>query len=40
MRDPKKFEEYIMKKVHKNAHTNAIFFNTVDELDRKKEEEF
>ena len=40
MRDPKKFEEYTMKKVQKDAHTHAIFFNTVDKVDRKKEEEF
>ena len=40
MRDPKKFEEYTMKKVYKNAHTHAIFFNTIDKVDRKREEEF
>ena len=36
MRDPKKFEEYTMKKVQKDAHTHSIFFNTVDKVDRKK----
>jgi len=40
MRDPKKFEEYTMKKIRKNLHTHALFFNTVDKADRKKEEEF
>ena len=40
MRDRKKFEEYKMKKVHKTKNTHAVFFNTVDPIVRKKEEEF
>lgn len=40
MRDPKKWKEYTMKKVHKFTHNHAIFFNTIDTIDRKKEEEF
>lgn len=40
MKSRKKFEEYKMKKVHKTKNTHAVFFNTVDSLDRKEEEEF
>lgn len=40
MRDPKKLKEYTMKKINKNINSHAVFFNTVDTIDRKKEEEF
>jgi hypothetical protein len=40
MKDPKKLKEYTMKKINKNINSHAVFFNTVDTVDRKKEEEF
>jgi hypothetical protein len=40
MQEPGRLKEYRMKKVYKYTNNHAIFFNTVDTLDRKKEEEF
>jgi hypothetical protein len=40
MKKHKKYEEYTMSNVKKTKNTHAIFFNTVDAVDRKKEEEF
>ena len=33
-------EEYKMKSVYKDLFNHAIFFNTIDKADRRKEEEF
>lgn len=40
MKNKKLHEEYSIKKIHKNINTSAVFFNTIDNIDRKKEEEF
>jgi hypothetical protein len=35
-----KYEEYVMGNISRDRDTNAIFFNTIETIDRKKEEEF
>lgn len=40
MKKHKKYEEYTMKNVKKIKNTHAIFFNTIDAVDRRKDEEF
>lgn len=40
MKKQKLHEEYTMKNVHKDRNTHAVFFNTIDSVHRRKEEEF
>lgn len=40
MKKHKQYEEYTMKNVKKSKNTHAVFFNMVDAVDRRKEEEF
>ena len=40
MKNEKLNEEYRMKSVYKNLFTHAIFFNTIETVNREKEEEF
>jgi hypothetical protein len=40
MKKSKLHEEYSMKNVYKDRNNHAVFFNTIDMVDREKEEEF
>jgi hypothetical protein len=40
MKNQKLHEEYTMKNIYKDRNNHAVFFNTIDTVDRKKEEEF
>jgi hypothetical protein len=40
MKRHKTHEEYLMNNIHKFTNTHAVFFNTLDRIYRKKEEEF
>lgn len=40
MKKHKKYQEYTMKNVKKTKNTHAIFFNTIDTVDRREDEEF
>jgi hypothetical protein len=40
MKNQKLNEEYTMKNIYKDRNNHAVFFNIIDTVDRKKEEEF